>query len=159
MACGMLGAGQPTFLGFPCNQLDTVSVAEMADAVAEVAQEPDLILTHWHRDLNRDHRLVSEIARIFGRPRPRPVAILECEIPSTAFWNGRPFLPNYFVDITEAIDTKIEAFAKYENEIRDYPHPWSHEALRLLAQYHGMQCGYAYAEAFFVARGYAGLLP
>ena len=61
--------------------------------------------------------------------------------------------------ITEHIDTKIQAFKLYENEIQPFPHPWSEQGLRLLAQYHGLQCGMPYAEAFTVIRGYEGLLP
>ncbi len=158
-ACAVLGIGRPRFMGFADQKFDAVPMADLAGAVGALGLQPDLILTHVDTDLNRDHRLVCEVAKIIGRPRGRPVSILGCEIPSTTFWNGTPFAANYFVDISAELDLKIEAFAKYENEIQPYPHPWSRDALRLLAQYHGMQSGFAFAEAFHVIRGYQGRMP
>ncbi len=77
----------------------------------------------------------------------------------TKFWNARQFAANYFMDITNEVDTKIEAFSSYKNEIQEYPHPWSKRALKLLAEFHGMQSGCQYAEAYQLIRGYASLLP
>ncbi|HEU4628918.1 MAG TPA: PIG-L deacetylase family protein [Gemmatimonadaceae bacterium] len=158
-ACAVLGVPAPDFLGFPDQKFDTVPVADLANAVSALGVQPDLILTHAETDLNRDHRLTLEVAKIVGRPRSRPVSILGCEIPSTTFWNGGPFPANYFVDISAELETKIEAFTRYTNELQPYPHPWSREGLRLLAQYHGMQCGLPFAEAFTVVRAYEGRLP
>jgi hypothetical protein len=146
-------------MGFPCNRLDTCSVAEMADAVRGLGDTPDLIVTHGVGDLSCDHRIVAEIARIVGRPTRKPVTILECEVPGYASWNGSAFPPNYYVDISDHIETKIRAFSEYSHELREYPDPWSPDGLRILAQYHGMQSGYRYAEAFRLIRGGSGLLP
>jgi hypothetical protein len=44
-------------------------------------------------------------------------------------------------------------------ELQDYPHPWSKKGLKLLAEYHGMQSGFRFAEAFSVIRAYEGRLP
>ena len=63
------------------------------------------------------------------------------------------------MDITNEVDTKIEAFSSYKNEIQEYPHPWSKRGLKLLAEFHGMQSGCQYAEAYQLIRGYASLLP
>lgn len=158
-ACELLGLAPPRFLGFADQRLDAYPIAEVADVVRGLELEPDLILTHCDTDLNGDHRVVCDVAKIVGRPRGRPISILGCEIPNTSFWNGRPFPANYYTDVTQEIDRKVEAFACYKNEIQPYPHPWSREGLRLLAQYHGMQSGFAFAEAFSVIRGYEGLLP
>jgi N-acetylglucosamine malate deacetylase 1 len=159
-ACKVLGlAREPVFLDFPDQKFDTIPMADLAGAVGALNLDPDLIVTHVDTDLNLDHRLTCDAAKIVGRPRKKPVAILGSEIPNTTFWNGQPFAANFYVDITAEIDTKIEAFARYENELSAYPHPWSREGLKLLAQYHGMQAGVAYAEAFHVIRGHAGLMP
>jgi LmbE family N-acetylglucosaminyl deacetylase len=159
-ACKRLGLKKPpTFLGFADQRFDTVAMADLANAVLELRLEPDLIVTHVDTDLNMDHRLVCEAAKIVGRPKRKPVAIIGSEIPNTTFWNGHVFAANYYVDITHEIDGKIEAFASYRNELQPFPHPWSREGLRLLSQYHGMQCGCPNAEAFHIIRGHAGLLP
>lgn len=159
-ACERLGLKtQPVFLGFPDQKFDTVPMADLAGAVLDLKLEPDLIVTHVDTDLNLDHRLVCDAAKIAGRPKRKPVAIIGGEVPNTSFWNGQPFPANFYVDISEEIEGKIEAFAAYRNELQAYPHPWSREGLKLLAQYHGMQCGCRYAEAFRIIRGHAGLLP
>ena len=158
-ACRLLGLGEPKLLGFPDQKFDTVPMADLANAVSQLGHQPDLIITHTETDLNLDHKLTSQVAKIVGRPKGKTISILGCEIPNTSFWNGQAFPANFYVDITEEIDKKIEAFAVYENELQPYPHPWSKKGLKLLAEYHGMQCGYGYAEAFSVIRGYEGKLP
>jgi hypothetical protein len=113
-----------------------------------------MIITHVASDLNRDHVITCEVAKIVGRPKTKPISILGMEIPNTSFWNGVPFAANYYVDIESFLEKKIEAFNMYKNEIQSFPHPWSDEGLTLLAKYHGMQSGLAFAEAFTIIRGY-----
>ena len=153
-ACKLLGVEKYSLLKFKDQKFDTEAVSDLANAVANLKLHPDLIITHHQEDLNKDHRITCEVAKIIGRPKTKPISILGCEIPGTSFWNGKVFQANYFVDITKYIDLKIDVFAKYHNEIQEYPHPWSKKGLKLLAQYHGMQSGFKYAEAFNVIRGY-----
>src|ERR1035437_3124297 len=157
-ACMLLGVTNCYFLDYKDQYFDTYAIADMANSVAQLGLDPDLIITHAETDLNLDHRITADIARIIGRPKKKPIAILACEVPSTSFWNAHPFPANYFVDITNEIDTKIEAFSLYKNELQEYPHPWSKKGLKLLAEYHGMQAGYQYAEAYQLVRGYENLL-
>lgn len=159
-ACEVLGLPKPKMLGYKDQHFDVHPVSDIASAFVERfgGFRPDLIVTHSDQDLNKDHRITCEVAKIIGRPKRKPVSILGCEVPSTSFWNGHPFQANYYVDITSEIDCKIEAFSRYRNELQAYPHPWSERGLRLLAEYHGMQCGFQYAEAFQVIRAYEGLL-
>jgi len=158
-ACKLLGVADLKLLGFPDQKFDTIPIADLANSVLRLGYQPDLIITHTETDLNLDHKLTSQVAKIVGRPKKKPISILGCEVPNTSFWNGQPFPANFYVDITEEIAKKIDAFALYENELQPYPHPWSKKGLRLLAEYHGMQCGFAYAEAFAIVRAYEGRLP
>ena len=158
-ACKLLGVSEPKFMGFADQKFDRIAMADLSGAILALGLEPDLIITHSETDLNLDHRLTCQAAKIVGRPKKKPVSILACEIPNTSFWNAQPFPANYYVDITEEIDNKIAAFAQYENELQPYPHPWSKRGLRLLAEYHGMQAGFVFAEAFHTIRGYERRLP
>ncbi len=158
-ACRVLGVGPPTILGFRDQFFDDVPMAELANSVFELGLQPDLILTHADTDLNSDHRLVAEVAKIIGRPRRKPVSILACEVPGTTMWNGQVFPGNYYVDISDTLDLKLEAFSKYGNEIQEPPGTWSLSGIELLARYHGMQVGVAAAESFVVVRAMGGLLP
>ena len=61
--------------------------------------------------------------------------------------------PNLFMEIREEdLRAKIDALAEYKFEMREYPHPRSAKALRVLAEYRGYASGCQMAEAFEVVR-------
>ena len=63
------------------------------------------------------------------------------------------FHPNMYVEISEDdLQAKIDALKEYKFEIRDYPHPRSEKALRVLAEYRGYTSGCKMAEAFEIVR-------
>jgi LmbE family N-acetylglucosaminyl deacetylase len=157
-ACRILGVQELHVLDVPDQQFDAIPMAVFTQKLMDLKLAPDLIITNADNDLNLDHRITSDAAKILGRPRRRPVSILACESPAAAFWNGQVFQANYFVDITSSMELKVKAFEQYVHEIQKFPNPWSPEGLRLLAQYHGMQCGFPFAEAFYVIRAYEGRL-
>lgn len=162
-ACELLKVDSLFFLGFTGQRFDLHAVADMANVAAYYAHglnfNPDLIVTHTGNDINNDHRIVLDVAKILARPKKKPISLLCGEVPNCSFWNASQFPANYYVDITDELATKVAAFKLYAQEVLPYPHPWSPEALTLLAQYHGMQCGYRYAEAYQLLRGYPNLLP
>jgi LmbE family N-acetylglucosaminyl deacetylase len=106
-ACAMLGVQECTLLGFKDQKFDEIPIADLANAVAALRLQPDLIITHVDTDLNKDHRLTCDVAKIVGRPMSKPVSILGCEVPNTSFWNGKLFPANFYVDISEQIDLKV----------------------------------------------------
>jgi hypothetical protein len=50
------------------------------------------------------------------------------------------------------IERKIAAFAHYETERREYPHPRSERAIRAASEFYGSSCGVAHAEPFVLVR-------
>ena len=60
--------------------------------------------------------------------------------------------PNTFMDVTGHIETKINAMTEYKDEMRDFPHPRSTEALRAIAARWGSVAGLDCAEAFELIR-------
>ena len=56
------------------------------------------------------------------------------------------------IAISEQMDRKLAALDAYGMEMRDPPHPRSHDAVRALATLRGTQHGFAYAEAFTLVR-------
>lgn len=157
-ACELLGINDVSCLNFKDQQFEQYPIAEIANAVSKKMVSPNLIITHAGTDLNQDHRIVHEVAKIVGRPRRRQISILGCEIPFVSAWNHQAFLPQFFVDITEQLDRKIEAFSCYSNEVRTFPDPYSSEGLRTLAKFRGMESGYLAAEAFQVIRWFEGMV-
>lgn len=156
-ACQLLGIRDVQTLDFPDQQFELQTVAAIANKASHaIHTPPDLIVTHSAKDLNQDHRITAEVAKIIGRPRGRQVSILGCEIPSVATWNGQPFAPQLYVSLTEVqLQKKIEAFACYQNETRTFPDPYSAKGLEVMARFRGQESGNQAAEAFEVIRWYA----
>ena len=65
-----------------------------------------------------------------------------------SFGNGNTFQPNLFVEISEQINSKINALNEYKDVMREFPHPRSEEIVRGLASYRGGQSKQLYSEAF-----------
>jgi LmbE family N-acetylglucosaminyl deacetylase len=108
-------------------------------------------------DVNLDHRALFDSVAVAVRPLPRQVVrrLLTYATTSSIEWTPAPtswFLPNWFVDITDALDRKLAAFACFETEVREHPHPRSEQALRAHAEYFGATVGVKYAEPFVLIR-------
>ncbi|MCB1878789.1 MAG: PIG-L family deacetylase [Gammaproteobacteria bacterium] len=146
-------------LAFPDNRFDSVPLLEIVKAIEALVDElkPDTILTHHKGDLNRDHELTHRAVLIATRPIEGTSVknLLTFEIPSSTEWSFsqfNEFQPNYFCDIRDHVEKKIEAMAVYEGESRAFPHPRSGENLRALAQLRGASVGMRAAEAFEIIR-------
>ncbi|MEL6697405.1 MAG: PIG-L family deacetylase [Bacteroidota bacterium] len=152
-ACEHLQLDDYQTLGYADQQFDAFPLAELTRGVSQALSfEPDWIITHADTDLNKDHQIVSDIAKIIGRPRKKPVRILGCEIPCGSIWRGNPFPAQFYIDISETLPTKLKAFEQYQNEIHPFPDPFSTEGLETLAKFRGMESGHTAAEAFQVIR-------
>ena len=78
---------------------------------------------------------------------------LRLEIPSSTEWYfPASFSPNIFVEINKELKSKIRALLAYKNEIRNFPHPRSSEAIEIIAKRWGTVCGLKAAEAFYLVR-------
>lgn len=110
-------------------------------------------------DRHSDHRAVFEAAMVATRPvgPGRQIGVLAAyETISSTHWSAPgiepSFAPNFFVDITDKLDTKLAAMAEYRSQLQGYPEPRSLEALEALAIFRGSQSGSGAAEAFQVIR-------
>lgn len=159
-AARIIGANPPHFLDFPDQRLDAIPLIEIAQAIETLAAplQPDTIYTHSTGDLNVDHRLACAAVLTAFRPTPdRSVsAIYGFEILSSTEWNfgtsNLAFQPTRFVCISEMLKQKIAALEAYEEEMRDFPHPRSYNAVLALAALRGSTIGVEAAEAFSVLR-------
>lgn len=159
-ACAILGANEPVFFDFPDQKLDTVGFLRVVQAIEPTIEkfQPTVIYTHHGGDLNLDHRIVHQAVMTSLRPMPssRYSAIYAFEVASSTEWAGPsigpPFRPDHFVDIQDTLDRKIEALHAYDQEMRDFPHSRSYDALRALAVLRGASVGLRAAEAFVTLR-------
>jgi LmbE family N-acetylglucosaminyl deacetylase len=145
--------------GFPDNRFDEVALLDTTRTVEMLLEkyQPRTVITHWPHDLNVDHRAVCQAVLTATRPTPgqRVRAVYAAETPSSTEWayGGPAFSPTTYVSLTEAqMERKHKALACYQSELREYPHPRSHDAIDALARYRGSQCGHPWAEAFMLLR-------
>lgn len=151
-ACRVLGAQDPIFLGLPDQRFEEIAIADIVNQIVQLGLDFDMVITHSSSCLNNDHRICCDVAKIVGRPKSKPIGILQMEIPNSAQWNGALFCPNFYVDIESTIHRKLEALAFYSNEILDYPHPYSFEGVERQAKYRGMEAGLNLCEAYHIQR-------
>jgi N-acetylglucosamine malate deacetylase 1 len=157
-----LGVEDYVHLDLPDMRLDTIPHVEVNRVVEEHVRgfRPELVYTP-HPDVNRDHCALFDSVAVATRPIPgQPVRRLLTYAPtSSTEWTPAArnwFVPNWFVDVAATIERKLAAFACYETERRDYPHPRSERALRAHAEFHGAAVGCEYAEPFVLVRGLEG---
>lgn len=159
-ASQLLGVCDVRFGDLPDNQLDQVPMLRLAQHVEALVEEfvPELVLTHHLGDLNVDHRCAAEAVATACRPQPSyPVrSIWSFEVASSTEWQlpaaRTSFVPNVFVDIGGHWERKCAALMAYQDEMREWPHARSIQALEALARWRGASVGVEAAEAFVVQR-------
>jgi len=159
-ACGILGCASVKILRLPDNRMDSLDLLDVVKEIEAIidSYQPIKILTHHIGDLNIDHRIVHEAVVTACRPKPNHPTkeLLFFEIPSSTEWRpaspANTFQPNYFIDISNTIDIKLQALQVYKKELEQFPHPRSLKAVESLAQWRGATVGVVAAEAFILGR-------
>ena len=126
----------------------------MASVVNQV--RPHEIYIPYPHDAHSDHSVVFDCASAFIKPFRYPFiqAAMCYETLSETEFNFTPgsydFKPNYFIDISEFIDKKIELALVYKSEFKKHPFPRSDGNIRALAHLRGATCASQSAEAFMI---------
>ena len=130
-------------------KLDTIPQCELASCISGYIDliQPEIVYTHSKNDLNKDHRMTYEASMVACRPMSGVKKILCYEVLSSTEW-GEGFKPNYYVDITEFIRDKVNAFKTYKTEMRKLPHPRSLSGVYSLGEMRGTNICVPFAEAF-----------
>lgn len=159
-AAKILGASSVRQVTFPDNQFDTVPLLEIVKTLEDAVEElrPSTVYTQHGGDLNIDHEItfratLTATRRVEGHPVETVHAY---SMPSSTEWAHQSFepifRPNFFVDIGQTLETKIQAMSCYESESRPFPHPRSAEVLRAMALVWGSTAGLPAAEPFHTIR-------
>lgn len=159
-ACSILGCASINMLELPDNRLDSFELLDIVKRIEGVIEKtkPRKVLTHHCGDVNIDHRVVHNAVISACRPQPECSVkeLLFFEVCSSTEWNppgsSKPFLPNYFVDISTTLDKKMEALQSYLKELREFPHSRSMRAVESLARWRGAMVGVEAAESFILGR-------
>jgi len=136
-------------------QYDSNEIIEkISNVIKEI--EPTTIILPNSTDVHSDHRIVFEwcysCTKIFRYPHLRKILSMEIlsETDFAVYENG--FVPNYFIDISNEFNKKIEILKIYNSELGKHPFPRSIEGIEALAKYRGISAGCKYAEAFKVIK-------
>lgn len=147
------------FLSMPDERLD----GAIQDIIISIEKEipgisPDIVYLPFRGDNHQDHRAVFDAARVVFRPSANNEikGIYMYEVPSSTEQSPpmpeNAFLPNLYTNVTDFLGKKLSAIECYETEKRNFPHPRSNEAVKLLARKRGGESGFDFAEAFMVLR-------
>jgi len=158
-AMSVLGVSDVRQFSFPDNQMDTVPLLSVAQAVEEILEDttPQIIYTHFPNDLNVDHGITHRAVLTACRPQLTSSVkeIYLFEVLSSSEWGSKvlaPFLPQLVVDISPYWALKVQAIACYQEEMRTFPHSRSIECVEALAIFRGATHGLEKAEAFHIER-------
>ncbi|MDP5200720.1 PIG-L deacetylase family protein [Flavobacterium sp. DG2-3] len=152
----LLGITKTFFLNYPTMTLSSSSLLKMVPEISEIFTkvEPEVIYTLNRSDAHSDHRVIFDAVmactKSFRYPFIKKILMYEC-ISETEFAPAlaeKMFLPNYFVDITDYIEQKLEVMKVFDSEISEHPFPRSLENIKALAHFRGASVGVKYAESF-----------
>jgi N-acetylglucosamine malate deacetylase 1 len=151
----LIGFEQVYNLRLPSTQLDQIKTLDLINEFSKVFKkfEPEEILLPYRYDVHTDHRLVFDAVAACSKwfRYPYVKRVLAYETISETEFNLNPsnsFQANYFVDISNYLDRKVEAMSIYKSEMGDFPFPRSIEVIRSLATLRGANSGFLAAEAY-----------
>lgn len=157
----IVGVNKLSLCQFPDNRMDSLSLLDVVKTIENIISKfkPSTIYTHHRGDVNIDHRIIHDAVVTACRPMPGSQfvrTLMFFEVASSTEWqppgSGTPFLPNWYVDISDALCKKLEALEVYECEMRAWPHARSIKAVEHLARWRGANIGVEAAEAFMLGR-------
>jgi N-acetylglucosamine malate deacetylase 1 len=159
-ACKILGCTSVEMLALPDNRLDGLELLDVVKHIEAFVQryQPMTVVTHHSGDVNIDHRVVHDAVITACRPQPgHPVKeLLFFEVPSSTEWrppsSANMFNANWFVDVSQTLQLKLQALQVYQDELRPFPHPRSIKAVEALAKWRGATVGAEAAEGFVLGR-------
>jgi LmbE family N-acetylglucosaminyl deacetylase len=105
---------------------------------------PDIIFTHWHGDMHKDHNEVARASLIAARHYPSILFYRSNWYHSPVTFNGR-----FYIDITTVIDKKAELLRLHKTEYERRGEEWV-DFMKSRAREAGLRMGTQYAEEFEV---------
>lgn len=149
-ASKVLGAKEPIFLDNTVTDLRiTGEIVTQVDSIVNRIK-PDIFISHHPFDSHQDHKVASEI--MFAVCRQGRVKNVLSGSPLPYRPNIFAYRPQFFVDISETIDTKVEAIRTYRSQYEKFGGEKLIERIKSMAKTQGWAMGYEYAESFEVIR-------
>lgn len=112
--------------------------------------KPDVFISHHPFDSHQDHKAAADIMFAVTRQARVKNVMSGSTLPYRP--NVFAFRPQFFVDITETIDIKLDAIRTYQSQYLKFGSEELIERVKAMAKTHGWAMGYEYAECFEVIR-------
>jgi LmbE family N-acetylglucosaminyl deacetylase len=143
-------------LEYPTMKLNDTILFELVNKISYIFQqlEPEIIYVMNRSDAHSDHRIVFDAVmsctKSFRYPYVKKVLMYEClsETEFAPILPERVFQANYYVDISNFLNKKIEIMKIFDSELAEHPFPRSIKNIEALATFRGATVGVLYAEAF-----------
>lgn len=155
----LLGAVEVINLDVGDLEVDSANAATADKLIGLVRTvKPDVIITHGPDDYMRDHvevgRLVFDASFSSSVPHRLPDISVYGGIVPIYYMDtlaGVNFLPEEYVDISDTMDTKLNAVDCHQTQVKwmkDHDHIDFLDFVRTVNKFRGLQCGVKYAEGF-----------
>ncbi|RJQ56256.1 MAG: hypothetical protein C4526_02370 [Nitrospiraceae bacterium] len=131
---------------------DLIDIIESKSRFSLNKVNPDIIAVPSLACQNQDHEAVFHAAFTACRPRVKkglnnaPAVLVYEQVDN--LWTSRSFKPNFYVDISDYLETKIKALSLYESQMREEPNLRSIENVKRFSQLRGSEICVEAAEAF-----------
>lgn len=157
-AFSIMGVSDYEFLRIPATFVASTPTHQLNQKVHDFIRQrsPELVFVPFP-DRHIDHRVIFDSSLVACRPTSddAPRIVLAYETLSETHWNAPgiepAFVPDFFIDVSTTIDTKIKALKCYASQVDAVPSR-SPLACKALAKFRGSQNGFDYAEAFKTVR-------
>lgn len=161
-AAARLGVTELIFGNLPAVCVPDRPVHEVNDVVAKLIArvDPEELYLPFYHDLHQDHSVIAYAALVHARAYRdagrgiRLIAMYETPTETHLFppQLKPPFAPSMWVDVSDTLEAKIQAWSYYQTQQHEGATPRSPEAVRALAVSRGAEIGVAAAEAFVLLR-------
>lgn len=155
-----LGVTKTYFLDFPAVRLETTPSYQISLKIQEIIREHaiNVLYIPHYGDIHNDHGISYHASLVAARPinNNSIMRIYAYETLSETEWAPpgahNAFIPTVFIDISNYMNKKIEAFKYFTTQIKQAPHPRSLESIKNLAKYRGSTVSKEFAESFMLVR-------
>ncbi len=138
--------------------LDSYLEGELLQKISSVINKvkPSIIVLPYYKDVHSDHRITFDLCysctKNFRYPFINKILMMETPSETDFVMFEYTFKPNYFVDISNFVDKKIEIAKIYSSEISEHPFPRSEKNIKAYATIRGAAIGVDSAEAFVLIK-------
>jgi LmbE family N-acetylglucosaminyl deacetylase len=159
----VLGVADLRFLDLPVTGLKDLPAHKINSVFEDLVSsvQPQWVFLPFGADRHEDHRQCFAAASVATRPKPEGpiITTIACyETPSETHWQAPglepPFEPNWYVDITDHLEAKLDALRCYRSQLEQGNSPKARqpEAVQALNVWRGATMGLSAAEAFAIVR-------